>query len=244
MFKLNFIKKIYIFFYLCLFPVLITALPFNKNISSEDIAKVMSGKTIIRNVDNYKNLCITANNEGIKKAENVIYNLKPAYLAEIIKVIPIENNKSLDKEIQKLLVSISDYAGIPYYSEHGNKWYDLYSSAKILNKTITGNQTNITADLKMEPFGVINTDIVIIKNKNYTYYCSTNTNKMKYYDKFTCVYPENMKSVIILFKDNGNWILYGMGGVHALKVPFFDKRIETSFMNRIKTFCNYVFEKL
>jgi hypothetical protein len=53
-----------------------------------------------------------------------------------------------------------------------------------------------------------------------------------------------MKSVILLFRHEDNWILYGVGGVKALKVSFLEKRIETSFINRIKTFCNFVFTKI
>ena len=49
---------------------------------------------------------------------------------------------------------------------------------------------------------------------------------------------------ILLFKDEDNWILYGIGGVNAPKIPFFSERIEVSFINRIKTFCNFIFTKL
>ena len=59
-----------------------------------------------------------------------------------------------------------------------------------------------------------------------------------------CVKKENMKSLILVFKDGNNWILYGIGGVKAPKIPLFEKRIETSFMNKIKTFCQFVYSKL
>ena len=53
-----------------------------------------------------------------------------------------------------------------------------------------------------------------------------------------------MVSCITVFRDGDNWILYGIGGVDALKLWFIEDRVETSFINRIKTFCNFIFTKL
>ena len=75
-------------------------------------------------------------------------------------------------------------------------------------------------------------------------YFSENLNTLKYYDDFKCVSPNKMNMDVLLFRDGDNWILYGIGGVNAPKIPFFSERIETSFINRIKTFCNFVFTKL
>ena len=53
-----------------------------------------------------------------------------------------------------------------------------------------------------------------------------------------------MKSLILLFKDGDNWVLYGIGAVKAPKLAMFEKRIERSFINKTKTFCSYVFSKI
>ena len=52
-----------------------------------------------------------------------------------------------------------------------------------------------------------------------------------------------MKICILLIRDGDNWILYGIGGVNAPRVPFFTERIQTSFINRINTFCSFIFKK-
>ena len=67
--------------------------------------------------------------------------------------------------------------------------------------------------------------------------------KLKYYDKYTCVKEKNMKSIVVITKQDGYWVLYGVGAVDAPSIFFLRERVETSFMNRIKTFCTYFFNK-
>ena len=68
--------------------------------------------------------------------------------------------------------------------------------------------------------------------------------KLVYHNKFTAVKPEKMVSCITVFRDGDNWILYAIGGAAIPKLFFLEDRVETSFMNRIKTFCDFVFKKL
>ena len=95
----------------------------------------------------------------------------------------------------------------------------------------------------MEPFGDIYTPITIEKGEDFLIYINTNDNDLTI-KGVTAVKRRNMNSVIILFRDGDNWILYGAGGCKAPKIAMFKDRIETSFINRIKTFCNYVFTKI
>ena len=68
--------------------------------------------------------------------------------------------------------------------------------------------------------------------------------KLRYDDAIDCVWPQKMKISILLFQYEDNWVLYGIGGVNAPRIPFFTQRIQTSFINRIKTFCSFIFQKL
>ena len=95
----------------------------------------------------------------------------------------------------------------------------------------------------MEPFGIIKEDIEIKKDNDSILYSAINKNLLSYYDKFNCVWPEKLMICIYLHRDGDNWILYGVGGVNAPRIPFFTQRIETSFINRIKTFCDYIFKQ-
>ena len=98
--------------------------------------------------------------------------------------------------------------------------------------------------MEMDPFGVIKTQINIEKKENSIFYQMLNLNLLRYHDKFNAVKPQKMKSVITVFRDGDNWILYALGTVDTYKIFFLKDRVETSFMNRIKTFCNFIFEKI
>src|SRR5574344_358108 len=205
---------------------------FNNNISPEEKSILNSGKVLIRNVDKLNQLGMDSTNPGVQKAIQTAKDLHPAYIAEIIQVRPYKGNENLRERLSKMIVDIPSYAGIPYYSERAEDWYDLYSSAKITSQTTTDNKTTILADLEMEPFGIINTQIDIESTTSYFYYESMNLNKLRYYDKFTCVTPNHMKSIITAYRDGDNWILYGIGVVNAPSIFFLRNRVETSFMNR------------
>ena len=206
--------------------------PYNKNLSAEDIESLSSGKTVIKNTGSYK------------KVVETVSNLKPAYFAEVIKEYTYEGNENLLENFSSLVMDIPSYAGIPYYSERAEEWYDLYTSAEIKSAQKDGNTQIVNADFEMKPFGLVPMKITSEKNDGYYYYESTNLSTMRYYDKFNCVSPENMKSIIVIFKSEDKWILYGIGAVKAPSVFFLRDRVDTSFMNRIKTFCAYFFAKM
>lgn len=220
------------------------ALPFNKNLSEENRQKLVNGELVINKLSSTKEFCIETNEQTAVKALDTVKAINPVYLSEIIKIYPYEGNEKLIESFDTLITDIPSYAGIPYYSEHNDKWYDLYSSAKIISNKKTGNLQNSIAELEMDPFGIIKTQIDIEKTDNSYYYVSTNLNRLKYDDKIYCVNEKKMKSVITIFRDGDYWILYGIGAVNAPNIFFIKKRAEVSFINRIKTFCSYFFTKL
>ena len=74
-------------------------------------------------------------NEGVNQLGDELHQkikkLNPKYLAEIIQIKPYEGNEDLPQRLEQTLKAIPDYAGIPYYSERAEQWYDLYSSIKV-----------------------------------------------------------------------------------------------------------------
>lgn len=221
------------------------ALPFNSSLSESDLAALEAGEVLIKNIDKYDNMSIESGNAGAVKIREEIRSLRPNYLAEVIQVRPYEGNEDLPERMAAALLNISEYAGIPYWSERHERYYDLYSSAEIVSRTqISDTETEISADLYMEPFGMIHSPIRLERTDSYLLYVSSNSNDLKLEEKFTCVKENNMKSAILLFRDGDSWILYGAGGVRAMKIAFIEKRVRTSFINRIKTFCNFIFTKL
>ena len=90
---------------------------------------------------------------------------------------------------------------------------------------------------------LVKEDIELYRTADSILYTAVNTNKLRYLDKFDCIWPKKMKICILLLRDGDKWILYGIGGVNAPRVPFFTERIQTSFINRINTFCSFIFKK-
>lgn len=222
-----------------------TALPFNSKLSESDRATLENGEVLIKSIDKFKNAAIEGENPGIARIREEIKALDPNYLAEIIQIRPYEGNEDLMQKMREVIEDIPGYAGIQYWSVQHERYWDLYKSAVIVGQQkISDTAIQYNADLYMQPFGTIHSPILIEQTDDYLFYVSTNTNDLKFEGKMTCVKKNNMKSAILLFRDGDNWILYGLGGCKALKIAMFQERIERSFINRIKTFCNYVFTKI
>lgn len=219
---------------------------FNEKLSEAERTKLLAGEMLIRNIDKKKNVCLKPVNENTKKILFGLDALDPNYTAEVIRIIPDnpERTESVTSQLNAILLKLEDYAGIPYYSERAEKWYDLYSSVTVKESEVAGTKTGLLAEYEMEPFGFFDCDIRLDYDGESLYYKSENLEQLRYYDKFTCVRPNNMHIYITAFKSNGYTILYAVGGVDAPSIFFLRGRVETSFINRIKTFCSYMFEKL
>lgn len=237
-------KKIFTVFTIYLISAASFALPFNSKVTEEDLKELSEGNVVARNIDKFKNIGIESDSPLVERMKEQIKDLSPNYLAELIQIRPYEGNENLPQKLFDVLSDIENYAGIQYWSVRHERYYDLYSSAKILKQEkISDNRFTYETELYMEPFGNIDTPISIEKGEDYLIYTNTNSNSLKV-KGMTAVKAKNMKSVILLFKDGDNWILYGIGGCKAPRIAMFESRIETSFINRIKTFCSYVFTKI
>ena len=222
---------------------------FNKNLTDEEMKTLNKGEVLIKNIVYQKNMSL--NKDYSPECQDLtaeIKQLSPKYLAEIIQIKPYKGNENLPQVLTELLYNVSEYTSIPYYSVRAEAWYNLYDSAQIQKETIVsksanGTEKELEALFVMEPFGKVYETIKLVQTDNYVYYSSINTNKLRYKDDFDCVWPRKLKICIMLFRDGDNWVLYGIGGVNAPRIPFFTERIETSFINRIKSFCSFIFTK-
>ena len=237
-------KLVFSFILLISLTAFLSANPFNSKLTADERKTIESGEILIKNINYEKFMCFKKGESelgDILLAE--IHDLNPKYLAEVIQVKPYKGNEDLPQRLEALLNNVPDYAGIPYYSERNNEWYNLYDSATITETIERKDGKSLKADLMMEPFDLVNEEIELTRSKDSILYTSVNTNKLRYLDKFDCIWPRKMKICILLVRDGDNWILYGIGGVNAPRVPFFTERIQTSFINRINTFCSFIFKK-
>ena len=237
-------KKIKILLTLFIATSSLFANPFNDKLSQEEKARLEKGEILIRNIDYTKNMVLS---EGISKKGdfllNTVKDVKPKYLAEVIQVKPYKGNEHYAEVLTQLLYRVEDFTNIPYISNGGDE-YLLYDSAEILSQKKDGEVTNLNVHMYMEPFGDVYQDMKIYKaNDSELLYTSKNTNKLRYLDKFDCLWPEKMLITIYLFRDGDNWVFYAVGGVNAPHVPFFTDRIRRSFIRRITTFCDFIFKQ-
>ncbi|SEQ81909.1 hypothetical protein SAMN04487977_11177 [Treponema bryantii] len=218
--------------------------PFNSKLTDEERAKIATGEILIKNINYEKFVCLKKGEVTLgDKLLTEIHDLNPKYLAEVIQIKPYKGNEDLPQRLEAILNNVPEYAGIPYYSVRHDAWWNLYDSAEIKETIERADGKTIRADLLMEPFDIVQEDIELTRGADSILYSAVNTNKLRYLDKFDCIWPRKMKICILLFRDGDNWVLYGIGGVNAPRVPFFTERIQTSFINRINTFCSFIFKK-
>lgn len=216
---------------------------FNGNITAAERQELADGEILIRNIGKAKNMSLNPVTPQAAELIERVKKLKPAYLAEVIQIRPLNGNEKLIQNIKPLLLDVEGYVGIPYWSERAQDWFDLYSSASVVKKDITEAGGSLNVDLYMLPFGDLNVDIGLSNTDGEVFYSMINTGNVKY-ENITVVRPEKMQSFVYAFKYNDFVVLYGIGGVNAPSVFFLRERIEISFINRIKTFCKFIFEKL
>lgn len=216
---------------------------FNERLSDSDRKKLENGEILFESIGKIKNIKIKETEETLQ-AINVMKNLKPNHLSEIIQIRPYKGNENLVQEISEILGNVENYVGIPYFSERVQKWYDLYSEAEILNIENDGNAEIIAARFYMKPFGYYTSETRIENRGNYYFFTMKNTQKLRYYDKFDAVGKEYMQAAITVFRTGESWVIYALGGAKIIDLPFLVKRAETSFTNRIKSFAEAIFQKL
>ena len=222
----------------------LSAQVFNNKLTSDEQQRLANGELVIRNIGKAKNISINGINSTLSKTIDTIEDLNPSYLAEVLRMVPYVGNEDLLEKLRPIILNVEDYVGIPYYSERHETYYDLYSSVEIKDFEDDGNTAKLNAIMEMSPFGGIDTDIALITDAESLYYENTNLNNLKYHDGITVVKDKCMKSIVTVFRSGDSWVLYGIGGVKAPSIFFLRDRVETSFMNRIKTMCSYFFEQL
>lgn len=237
-------KMTSITFMLIAFIVGLNAQVFNGKLTADEQQKLANGELIIRNIGKAKNISVNKINPVLSATVEAIEDLNPSYLAEVIRMVPYSGNENLLETLRPIILNLEDYVGIPYYSERHETYYDLYSSVDIKSFADDGSTAKVNAVMEMSPFGGIDTDILLKTDEASLYYENTNLNNLKYHEGITVVKKNNMKSIITVFRSGDSWILYGIGGVKAPSIFFLRDRVETSFMNRIKTMCSYFFEQL
>lgn len=214
-----------------------------RNLPEKDQKTIAEGGIVVRALGGVSKMSLGGSNEGASRLADDLRALKPTYLAEVIETMPYEGNEDLPDRLMSILVDLDGYVSIPYKSSSG-KIYDLYKSAKILSdETDESGGRTIRADIVMNPFETIETTITLARGGDFTRYSAVNDNDIRCRG-IRCAKKRKMLSALLLTVDGGEWTLYAVCGAAAIRVPFLERRIRLSFLNRIKSFCDFVMEKL
>ena len=115
-------KRKFLLLLLNLIFVSVFASPFNEKLSDEEYKSLQNGELLIRNINHKKNISLKKGLFSISDEMIKIFNdLNPKYLAEVIQFKNIEENPDLPQKLEEILNNISEYTGIPYYSERAEK---------------------------------------------------------------------------------------------------------------------------
>lgn len=215
------------------------ALPFNSNLSEEDLASVLNGHTLIRNIDSYKETILETDNAEINNCLKELEELDPRYFVEVLQIRTIKPDDRIVEKVNIVLSDVESYTGIPYYSERHKTTTPLYSYSRIRTDYSSRDVRRFTADMVMPPFELCTVDISIqTDNEKFLLYKSRNINDMTCMT-FVRVKENRLRAVISVFQYEDKWIIYGIGAAKAPKIPLLTRRLEIAFVSRVKAFCDF-----
>lgn len=216
---------------------------FNARLSGKEALDLRNGQVVCNSIGKIKYSRIN----DIPEARELISAVKktnPNHLAEIIKILPYEKYEKLTEIVSEMLKNEASYTKVPFYVDEDDETIYLYADAKIRKIEEKDGKEIITEDFLMKPLDYYTARIESVKFGNYYFYQMKNTNRVRYKTFLSAVGKEKMIAVISIFRYGDNWIIYALGGVDIIKLPFIDKRIDRAFYRRIKAFCLFTFEKL
>ena len=217
---------------------------FNDRLTGREILSLRNGGIICNSIGSLKYARIRriAESEPLLQAVQAV---NPNHLAEIIKILPYDGYENLTEIVSLMLKTEESYTSVPFYVDGSSVVY-LYADAKIQKITkdeATGTEVIVERFL-MKPLEYYTGYIEAEKRGSYYFYKMKNTERVRYKSFISAVGKEKMIAVISIFRYGDNWIIYALGGVDIIKLPFIDKKIDRAFYNRIKAFCVFTFQRL
>ena len=216
---------------------------FNDYLTGREAMDLISGGMVCNSIGKIKYARI----KNIPETEQLFKAVKkvnPNHLAEIIKILPYKDYKNLTEVISSMLKKEESYTKVPFYVDDDGDIHYLYADAKILGISDEKGKEVIVERFLMKPLDYYTARIEAEKRGNYYFYEMKNTDKVRYKSWFNAIGKKKMIAVISVFQYGDNWIIYGLGGVDIIKLPFIDRWVDRAFYNRISAFCKFTFQRL
>ena len=216
---------------------------FNERLTGKEIIALKKGEVITNSIGKVKYARI----KQIPETEQLMSAVKkvgPNHLAEIIKILPYEGYENLTETVSEMMKNEESYTLVPFYIDDDGDTHYLYADAKIEKiEEIDGNEV-ITEKFLMKPLDYFTARIEAEKRGTYFFYQMKNTTRVRYKTFFSAIGKKKMIAVISIFRYGDNWIIYALGGVDIIKLPFIDKAVDRAFYRRIRAFCLFTFANL
>ena len=216
---------------------------FNERLTGKEILALRKGEVVTNSIGKVKYARI----KNIPETEQLISAVKkvsPNHLAEIIKILPYKGYENITETVSKMLKNEESYTKVPFYIDDDGDIHYLYADAKILDIKEDDGKEIITEKFLMRPLDYFTAKIEAEKRGTYFFYHMNNINRVRYKSFFSAVGKKKMIAVISIFRYGDNWIIYALGGVDIIKIPFIDKAVDRAFYRRIKAFCLFTFANL
>lgn len=216
---------------------------FNARLSEKELLDLRNGEVVCNSIKKLKFSRINAIPET-QAMLDMVNTVNPNHLAEIIKILPYEGYENLTEIVSQMLKNEESYTKVPFSIDDDGEVRYLYTVAKIESIRTIDEKEEIIERFKMPPLDEFTGKIDSEKLGAYFLYKMENTSKIKYKGFITAVGKKKMIAVISIFRYGDNWIIYALGGVDLIWLPFIGNTVDRAFYNRIKKFCLFTFEKL
>ncbi len=216
---------------------------FNEKLTGSEIIALRNGEVVTNSIGKVKYSRIKAIPET-KQLFSAVNEVAPNHLAEVIKILPYEGFENLTEIVSEMLKNEESYTKVPFYIDEDGDIRYLYADAKIQAISEFNGKEVIFEKFLMKPLDYFTARIEAEKRGTYFFYQMKNTSRVRYKSFFSAIGKQKMIAVISVFRYGDNWIIYALGGVDIIKLPFIDKAVDRAFYRRIRAFCLYTFETL
>ena len=216
---------------------------FNEKLNGREIIALRKGEVVCNSIGKVKYARIREIPETVQLLK-AVKKTGPNHLAEIIKILPYDGYENLTETVQEMLKTEESYTKVPFFIDEDGVIRYLYADAKIEKIERKDDKEIITERFLMKPLDYFTAKILSEKRGTYFYYQMKNTTRVRYKSFFSAIGKQKMIAVISIFRYGDNWIIYALGGVDIIKLPFIDKAVDRAFYRRIRAFCLFTFANL
>lgn len=216
---------------------------FNDRLTGREILALRNGEVVCNSIGKVKYARINHIPETMRLI-SAVSQVGPNHLAEIIKILPYEGYENLMETVSRMLRSEESYTKVPFYVDDDGRTHYLYADARIESVEESDGKQVIMERFLMRPLDYYTARIEAERQGGCYFYQMRNIDRVRYKSFISAIGKGKMIAVISIFRYGENWIIYALGGVDIIKLPFIDKAVDRAFYNRIKAFCLFTFEKL